>query len=385
VARDTLIQDLQDFVPSGRKRGATKPIATVLTDLKGWSKMIPDMMKASYVKAPDLVELRDVPVPKPGPNEVLVKVGACGVCGTDAHIAFHLAADWQPLGHEVGGTVVKVGPGVSRVSEGDRVTLECSTPCFMCFECRRGYPGRCPNAVGFYGQQSGYAEYIRVHEHIVVPIGEMDFTTAALIEPFTVALGTVDRIEPNPDDTVLVIGPGPIGLMALAACRLMGVRHAILAGRAHSVARLRMGKALGADRVVRVDEEDLQAVIVSEFQDGVDKVIITGHPQTVVTAIELINRHGIISYIGLTDEDCTPLTFDAHTFHFKALQLRPFGGYASPFFHRAIDLLRRGVPPVDRFVSHVFPLEQLDRALHAAAEDKEKAIKVVVSIDAGDM
>ena len=347
--------------------------------------MIPKMMKAGYVEAPGLVELREVPVPEPGPNEVLVKVGACGVCGTDAHIAFHLATDWQPLGHELGGTVVKLGPGVSRVGEGDRVTLECGTPCFMCRECRRGQPGRCPNAVGFYGQQSGYAEYIRAHERIVVPIGDMDFVTAALIEPFTVALGTVDRIEPNPDDTVLVIGPGPIGLMALAACRLMGARRTILAGRSHSVARLRMGEELGADRVVRVDQEDLQGVIKSEFPDGVDKVISTGHPQTVVTAIELINRHGVISYIGLTDEDRTPLTFDAHTFHFKALQLKPFGGYASPFFYRAIDFLRRGVVPPDRFVTHVFPLEKLGEALRTAATDKEQTIKVVVSIGDGDV
>jgi L-iditol 2-dehydrogenase len=337
-------------------------------------------MKATYVKAPDQVELRDVPVLAPAPNEVLIELDACGVCGTDLHIAFHLATDWEPLGHELSGRVVAVGPGVTRVREGERVTVECGTACGHCRECRRGHPIRCPHKVGFYGREPGFADYIRVHERTVVPVGDLDSVTTALIEPFTVALGAVSKIEPRPDDTVLIIGPGPIGLMALAACRRLGAHRTILSGPSHAAARLRLGEALGADRVVRIDREDLGEVIESEFPDGVDKVISTAHPESVATAVDLINRDGVISYIGLTGERQTPLTFDAHTFHWKQLQLKPFSGPSSPFVYQAIDLLREGVVPVDRFVTDVFPLERVDEALRTAATAKERTIKVMVSI-----
>lgn len=347
--------------------------------------MIADVMRVAFVKAPNQVQVRRMPVPETGPGEVLIRLAACGVCGSDLHIAFHRAKDWRPVGHEVSGTVVRIGPGVSRVREGERVTVEYSTPCFACPDCRRGHPARCPNKVGFLGDPTGYADYIRASERVVVPVDDLDLMTAALLEPLTVALGTVERIDLEMGDTVLIIGPGPIGLMALAICRLMGARHTILAGRAHSVARLRLGEALGADRVVRVDEEDLQEVVSSEFPAGVDKVITTGHPNTVTTAVDIINVDGVISYIGVTGSEREPLTFDAHRFHSKALQLKPFGGYASPFFYTAIDLLRRGVIPTDRFITHVFPLEQLDRALETAANDKEHVVKVLVSMEAPEV
>jgi L-iditol 2-dehydrogenase len=320
-------------------------------------------------------------MPEPGPNDALVELAACGVCGTDLHIAFHLASEWQPLGHELSGTVIRVGPGVTRVREGERVTIECGTACGQCRECRRGHPIRCPHKVGFYGRESGYAEYIRAHERTVAPVGDLDPLMTTLIEPFTVALGAVNKIDPQTDDTVLIIGPGPIGLMALVACRRMGVRNTILSGPSHAVARLRMGEELGADRVVRIDREELAAVIKSEFPDGVDKVISTAHPQSVATAVDLINSDGVISYIGLTGENRAPLTFDAHTFHWKQLQLKPFSGPNSPFVYRAIDLLRQGAIPLDRFVTDIFPLERVDEALRTAATAKERTVKVVVSMD----
>jgi len=338
-------------------------------------------MKATYVKAPDLVELRDVPVPEPAPNGVLVKLAVCGVCGTDLHIAHHLATDWQPLGHELSGVVVATGADVAHMRAGERVVVECSTPCGQCRACRRGHPIRCRDAVGFYGRSPGYAEFLHVHARSVVPIGDMDFVTAALVEPLSVALGTISKIEPKLDDTVLIVGPGPIGLMALAACRRAGVRHTILAGRSHSLARLRLGEELGADRIVRVDQEDLAAVIKNEFPDGVDKVISTAHPDSVAAAVELINADGIITYIGLTNDERTPLTVDAHTFHFKQLQLRPFSGPSSPFTYPAIDYLRRGMLPVERFVTEIFPLQRVDQALRTAATDKGRSVKVVVLLD----
>jgi L-iditol 2-dehydrogenase len=336
-------------------------------------------MKAAYIKAPALVEFREVPIPELGPSDVLVRIVACGVCGTDVHFAFHLATDWQAMGHELSGVVARVGPAVTRVRPGDRVTVECDAPCGQCADCRRGYSIRCKLGAGFYAKKPGYAEYIVVPQLIVVPTGDLDLKAAALIEPFTVALGAVEKVQPTIDDTVLVIGPGTIGLMALATCRLMGAHRTILAGRSHSVARLKLAEDLGADRVVRTDQEDLAEVIAREFPGGVDKVINTGHPSAVSQAVELINKGGIITYIGRDDEEeSTQITFNARLFHFKGLELRPFADQASPFFCRAIDYLKRGVLPVDRFITHIYPLEQVDQALRTAAYDRDRAVKVVV-------
>jgi L-iditol 2-dehydrogenase len=320
-----------------------------------------------------------VPIPELGPSDVLVRIVACGVCGTDVHFAFHLATDWQAMGHELSGVVARVGPAVTRVRPGDRVTVECDAPCGQCADCRRGYSIRCKLGAGFYAKKPGYAEYIAVPQLIVVPTGDLDMKAAALIEPFTVALGAVEKVQPTIDDTVLVIGPGTIGLMALATCRLMGAHRTILAGRSHSVARLKLAEELGADRVVRTDQEDLAAVIAREFPGGVDKVINTGHPSAVSQAVELINKGGIITYIGRDDdEESTQITFNARLFHFKGLELRPFADQASPFFCRAIDYLKRGVLPVDRFITHTYPLEQVEQALRTAAYDRDRAVKVVV-------
>ncbi len=342
-------------------------------------------MKAAFVKAPAQVEFRDVPIPELGPRDVLVKIAACGVCGTDVHFAFHLANEWQAMGHELAGIVAQVGAAVTRVRPGDRVTLECDAPCGQCADCRRGYTIRCKFGAGFYAKKPGYAEYIWAPELIVVPVGDLDLKAAALIEPFTVALGAVDKVKPTLDDTVLVIGPGTIGLMALAACRAMGAHKTILAGRSHSVARLKLGEDLGADRVVRTDQEDLAAVIAREFPGGVDKVISTAHPSTVEQAVELINKGGIITYIGRdNDEDNTQISFNARLFHFKGLELRPFADQASPYFGRAVEYLRRGMLPIDRFISHTYPLDRLEQALHTAAYDRDKAVKVVVTMGNAD-
>lgn len=92
-------------------------------------------MKAAYVKAPGQVEFREVPIPELGPKDVLVKIAACGVCGTDVHFGFHQVTDWQPMGHELAGVVARVGAGVTRVRPGDRVTVECDAPCGQCADC----------------------------------------------------------------------------------------------------------------------------------------------------------------------------------------------------------------------------------------------------------
>jgi len=123
-------------------------------------------------------------------------------------------------------------------------------------------------------------------------------------------------------------------------------------------------------------------VIAREFPAGVDKVISTAHPSTVEQAVELVNKGGIITYIGRDDsEDDTRISFNARLFHFKGLELRPFADQASPYFGRAVEYLRRRMLPVERFVTHAYPLDRLEEALHTAAYDRDKAVKVVVTME----
>jgi len=335
-------------------------------------------MKAAFVKAPYQFELRDVELPAPGPGEVIVAVKSCGVCGTDAiHVAGSQATDWQPFGHEVAGVVEQVGHGVVAVKPGDTVALESSSFCRNCSLCRNGRVDLCNKAPSFWGGPSGgFAEKIIAPIECVVPFEGLDFDAASLAEPLGVAIDLVKVADIQVDDNVLVIGPGPIGLMALALARRRTSGRIFLAGHSHSTARLDAGRALGADGIVEVDKTPLQDF---DFGCRISQVLDTAPPRTLEAAIEAAGVGGIISYIGIEYGEGATISFDANKFHFKKLQLR--ASYASPalYFPMALDLLKLGRIPADALISHRFPLGEVDKAVLTAARDKAAAVKVIVN------
>ena len=195
---------------------------------------IPSTMRAVVYRGINDMRVETVPVPSIGPGELLVRVATCGICGTDLkkiHTGSHSAP--RIFGHEMSGTVVAaVGKGVTRFKGGERVVVHHHVPCGECYYCRKGTPAQCPLykkvgvTAGFEPSGGGFAEYIRVMDWVasscgVVPIPDgIPFEQAAFVEPVNTVLKGVKMLNLEPDETVLVIGQGPIGLM-----------HAVLASR----------------------------------------------------------------------------------------------------------------------------------------------------------
>ncbi|BDG60174.1 zinc-binding dehydrogenase [Caldinitratiruptor microaerophilus] len=223
-------------------------------------------MKAvvKYGRQPGQVELRDVPVPEPGPGQVLVRVAACGICGSDLHAylsdpGYEFVAVPVVLGHEFSGTVEAVGQGVSDLAPGDRVVGLAIQGCGRCETCRSGSSHLCPSRrVHGLHHDGGMAEYTTVgQEHLVrVPDG-VDLPAVALVEPLSVAVhAVVDRSRVRPGDLVVVSGPGPIGLLCALVARHAGGTVVVTGAQADATHRLPAAARLGFP-VLNVAEEPL--------------------------------------------------------------------------------------------------------------------------------
>lgn len=335
--------------------------------------------RSAYVRAPWQFEVRDLALADPGPGQVLVRVAACGVCGTDLHIADRQAKDWQPFGHEVAGTVEAVGEGVSRFSLGERVALDSSAPCGTCPTCARR-PELCPTPLSYWGWPAmGFGDRLLSPQECVFPIPKgMPFEVACLLEPVGVSLDLVQTAGVACGDHVLVVGPGPLGLGAVCAARRAGAERVWLAGRSTSVARMRAGAALGADALIELDRSPLD-----RFQFGArkpDKVLVTAPPEVLPGMMEVAAFGGVIAYIGIAAGPKAQIAFDADAFHFRKLQLR--ASHASPGTHGRESLRFLGECPAlgRELVSHRFALEDLDDAM-ATARDDRKTVKKMVMVN----
>ncbi len=198
---------------------------------------IPDTMRAVVYRGINDMRIETVDVPKIGPGELLVKIATCGICGTDLkkiHMGSHSAP--RIFGHEMAGTIAAVGEGVTSFAVGDRVMSFHHVPCGECYYCRKQTPAQCPlykktgATAGFEPSGGGFAEYIRVMDFVVqnrgvvsIPDG-VPFEQAAFVEPVNTVLKGVKLLNLQPDDTILVIGQGPIGLMHASLAKRLGAR-----------------------------------------------------------------------------------------------------------------------------------------------------------------
>ncbi len=334
-------------------------------------------MRAAYAKVPFQVEIRDIPVRKPGPCEALVKVRGSGLCGTDLHIARKTAGDWCQLGHEVAGEVAEVGEAVTHVKPGDHVIVENCTFCGVCDNCKNGRVELCSNWL-VMGEQPGIAEYVTAHQSSLYKFDGLSFVQAAIAEPLTVALNVTGVADVPLNSTVCVMGPGPIGLMALKIAKLRGAKKTILVGRSGSTARLEVGKELGADEIVLADKVDVVEHFKANYPDGVDRVIVTSPPQTLLQAIKIARFGGIIAFIGIDFGGEENVTFNVNEIHFQRLQIRASHAIPNTEWPVAVDLLKRKVIDPDKMITHVFPLDKTEEALRTADQRKSEVVKVVI-------
>ena len=337
--------------------------------------------KAAFVKSPFHFEIRDVPLRNITADEVLVKIKACGICGTDLHIARTEAKDFQPFGHEIAGIVEKAGGKVTEVKVGDSVLIESGSYCGVCEICRNGRVDLCNKAPNVFtraeqGLTMGFAEYLIAYKQNVVPFTGISMEAASLVEPMGVALDLFYTTHPELNDDILVIGLGPIGLMALKLAKMAGARHVYGAAHSTSKARIEMAKTLGADDVILTDKVDLREYKFP--RGGVDKIMVTAPPRAIEDAVKVANIGGVIGFLGIEYGKGANITLDANYFHFKKLQLR--ASYAAPalYFPRCIDLIKSGAIDTAGLITHKFKLDDISEAMELVAKDKASVIKAVM-------
>jgi L-iditol 2-dehydrogenase len=320
-----------------------------------------------YALQPGAVELRELPVPDinsgPGDDDVLLAVGAVSVCGSDIH-QYHNTQSWPVntpvvLGHEFCGTVAKTGRNVRGFKEGDRVVSETAASiCGACVYCRAGEYNLCPKRKGFgYGIDGAMAGYVLVPSRCLHHIpAELDFSRAALTEPCCVAYNSVavnSRLRPG--DTVVVLGPGPIGLLCAQMARLNGSGTLIVAGMRQDALRLDAARALGATHSIAVEETDLGELLRSVGDGlGADLVIdASGSSPALKTALEIVRPGGQITKVGWGPR---PIDFSLDPLVQKAITLQ--GSFSHTFRHweKVVGMLASRQIDLEPVISRVSPL-----------------------------
>jgi L-iditol 2-dehydrogenase len=339
-------------------------------------------MKAAYVKAPWQFEVREVSLRDIREDEVLVNVKACSVCGHDMIMAAYGAVDWQPFGHEVSGIVEKTGRLVRHVHAGDTVVLESGTFDRFSDQSRNGrvdLDNKGPNFWLKDDDTMGFAEYIIVPEEVCVRFGELSFEEACIVEPLGVALDLVTVADIRLNDDVLVIGLGPIGLMALSLARSMGARNAYGAELSVAESRIKLARQWGADDIICTDQAGLETYPFA--RGGVDKVLVTAPPGMIPSAVQVSNVGGVCAFLGIDYGPGGHITLDTNVFHVKKLQLR--SSFASPalYFPRCIELIKAGIVNVRPLITHTFTIDDLAAGITGFRDDRAAGIKAVMVND----
>jgi len=324
-----------------------------------------------YALEPLAVELREVPVPDVGDGEVLLEVGAVSVCGSDIHQARNTHS-WPVnipvvLGHEFGGTVARLGHRVSGFREGDRVVSETAAViCGVCQLCRTGRYNLCPSRKGFgYGIDGAMSQWVRVPARCLHSIPDsLPFDIACLAEPHAVAYHAMCvNSTIHPGDLVVVLGPGPIGLLCARMAALSGADPLIVAGLTADAPRLAAARRLGATRVVDVETEDLGDVVRGYSPIGADLVCdASGSSRSLEVALRLARPDGQVTKVGWSP-DVIPT--DVNPLVQRNLHLQGSFSHNYPVWERVIHLLDRGVTLPDTIVGLRAPLEQWREAFDA--------------------
>jgi L-iditol 2-dehydrogenase len=324
-----------------------------------------------YALEPHAVEVREVAVPTIGQDDVLLEVGAVSVCGSDVHQSRNTHS-WPVnvpvvLGHEFGGTIAQVGSAVRGFREGDRVVSETAAYiCGECLMCRTGRYNLCPTRKGFgYGLDGAMARWVRVPARCLHRIpASLPFDIACLAEPHAVAYQAMCvNSTIRPGDVVVVLGPGPIGLLCARMAALSGAAPLIVAGLSGDRERFAVATRLGATRTVDVQTDDLDAVVRSYSSIGADLVCdASGSSRPLEIALRLARPDGQVTKVGWSP-DMIPV--DINPLVQRNLRLQGSFSHNYPVWERVIHLLDRGVTMPETIVGLRAPLAQWREAFDA--------------------
>jgi L-iditol 2-dehydrogenase len=345
-------------------------------------------MKAAYYYEPSVIKVEEVDVPRINDNEMLLRVRANSICGTDLRISKHghfkiPSGQRRVLGHEIAGEIVDVGQLIEGFKVGMRVTVTPNIGCGLCEFCRDGYNNMCPNYEAFgISIDGGFEEYMRV-PHIAIKGGNIfpipdhvSYEEASLTEPMSCCYNALRSVNTTPADVVLIIGAGPIGALHTILNRIAGAKKIIAADIRQD--RLEKIKEFGADVIINTSVNNLKDAVMAETNGRGADVVITAVSVADVQAqaIDLLATHGRVNFFaGLGKGILVPI--DTNRVHYRGLRLVGTTGSTNSDYARCLQLVAEGRADLKRLVTQTFSLDDINRAFeYAAAGEGLKAMIV---------
>ncbi len=345
-------------------------------------------MKALVYRGTRLIGIEERPMPEPADGEVQIAVKAVSICGSDLGAYRHSTDRFRPplvLGHELSGVVTALGPNATRFTVGQRVSVNPMLYCGECYHCRRGDINLCSHrkslgtAIGGVQTDGAMREYMTIRESAVLPLpAEVSFADGALLEPMAVCLACAKCGREENEETVVVLGAGPIGLLTIKFLKSLGVPRIV----AVDVMPLRLEKAIecGASLAVNASDSD-PVTAVREYTDclGADRVIVAaGVGSSFCQAFDLVRNGGAVVLVALMHET---VEFDPMCIVGRGTKL--YGSYMfTNEMQEAADILAAGAIRVDDLVTSAFPLEQGEEAFELLCSPGNNEIKVQLFMNA---
>jgi len=338
------------------------------------------LLKAAVWYGGKDVRVEDVQEPRVGADDVLIKVRAVGICGSDLHAFEGLSKRRVPpliMGHEFAGDVVELGSNVKGLVEGVRVTVEPMLTCGECGPCKRGQSNICLN-LRFMGLHTpgALAEYVAAPAHRCYTIPEgVTYEEASLAEPLAVAVHAVNRTAVRLDDDVLLVGGGIIGLLILQVSKRRTTGQIIVTDLIDR--RLRLAESLGADITVNPGREDVvKRVMGATSGQGVNVAVeVVGLQATLQQAVASVRKGGSVTVVGLLER---MMTVDMMKVVSSEVEVRGTYTYAGGDFETSLNLIRDHKVNLEPFLAHTFPLEEVQKGFEAMAGNGERVLKAII-------
>jgi L-iditol 2-dehydrogenase len=350
---------------------------------------IPKTMRAGVYREKGVVRVEEVPVPEVGDGEVLIKVAACGICGTDIKKIFYAyVPPPQILGHELAGTVVAIGKGVTKWKLGDRVMSFHHIPCDACFYCERRLYSQCKQykttglTGGFTPNGGGFGEYVKampwVAERGIIALPDnVSFEEATFLEPINTIVKAVQKARVAPGETVLVAGCGPIGLQLLMVAKLTGAK--LLTSDPMAVRRAKSIE-LGASESFDPSNGKLVEDVKTRTEGrGADAVLVAvAHPAVVTEALAAARPGGRVLLFAANDP-VTKIEFPAAAVGIDEKEILGSYSAAVDIQESAAELVLKKKLPVMEIVTHRYPLSRIQEGLELAAHPTEESLKILIT------
>lgn len=343
-------------------------------------------MKASVCYKQNDLKTEDLPIPEISDNEVLIKMLACGLCGTDIQkIRGDSVNKPTVLGHEVVGEIVKKGKNVSKFEIGDRVITAIHVPCFTCHYCNKGHYTICEQFRTNNIDPGGFAEFIRIPKlhlnHLTHKVSNnVTDEEATLIEPIACCLHGLKQADIRPNDSVLIMGAGTIGILHAQLAKIKGANKVIVS----DMSEFKLQKALkvGCDYAINIKEKNIIDE-VNKITDGqgVDVIVIAaGVSSLVADAVNMVRRAGKIIVFSGFDKNKL-VTLDVSRFFKDEISI--IGTYSvTPYeFPEALDLLEKRKLNTKEMITHVYPLNKLSEAIDISTNPEQPVLKVIIKAE----